>query len=183
MPEPDPRTQPEEEPVSAAWHSMLQGALGVCVLIATGFMAHYYAPPPTNDLQQQVQQLSAQVRQLKQAEAMPALVLNRYRNSICYVFGVYRVSFPGHSPSLRARISGTGFLVAEGILATNRHVAQPWYEDAESEALIRKGAIPQLEKLTAFFPGLPTPVNVAPAAWSDQGDMAVLQIEDSHATR
>ena len=188
MADSDPQTHHEEEPVSATWHSVLQGALGVCVLIVTGFMVHYYAPPPTtdlqgNNLQEQVQQLSAQVKQLKQAEAMPALVLNRYRNSICYVFGVYRVSFPGRLPSLRARISGTGFLVAEGILATNRHVAQPWYEDPESEALIKKGAVPQLEKLVAFFPGLATPINVIPAAWSDQGDMAVLQIEDSHAVR
>ena len=86
---------------------------------------------------------------------MPALVLNRYRNSICYIFGVYHVATPGHRPSLRARISGTGFVVAEGLLATNRHVAEPWYGDAESDLLISKGAKPELEKLVAFFPGIP----------------------------
>jgi len=160
----------------------MQGALGICLLIATGFMAHYYAPPPTNDLQEQVQQLSTQVEQLKQTEAMPSMVLNRYRNSICYLFGVYRVGFSGLRPSLRARISGTGFVVADSFLATNRHVAQPWYEDPESEALIRKGAVPQLEELLAFFPGQPTPINVTPAAWSEQGDVAVLQIANSAIT-
>src|SRR5277367_1500905 len=112
---------------------------------------------------------------------MPALVLNRYRNSICYVFGVYRVGFAGQEPSIRARISGSGFVVADGLLATNRHVAEPWYGDSESTALIAKGATPQLEKLVAFFPGFPTPVNITPVAWSTQGDLAVLRIDDSAA--
>jgi hypothetical protein len=107
---------------------------------------------------------------------MPALVLNRYRNSICFIFGVYRVGFPGRQPEFRARISGTGFVVADGLLATNRHVAEPWYEDSQSTILIRRGATPHLEKLLAFFPGLPTPVDIIPAVLSSQGDLAVLRI-------
>jgi S1-C subfamily serine protease len=134
-----------------------------------------------NDFQKQVQQLSRQVQQLEQEQAMPALVLHRYRNSICYIFGVYQVGFRGHQPEFRARISGTGFVVSDGLLATNRHVAEPWYEDAQSTLLIRRGAIPRLEKLLAFFPGLPTPVNITPAVVSAQGDLAVLRIEDIQA--
>jgi hypothetical protein len=116
------------------------------------------------------------VQQLEQEQAMPALVLNRYRNSICFIFGVYRVGFPGRQPEFRARISGTGFVVADGLLATNRHVAEPWYEDSQSTILIRRGATPHLEKLLAFFPGLPTPVDIIPAVLSSQGDLAVLRI-------
>ena len=104
------------------------------------------------------------------------MVLNRYRNSICYIFGLYQVGFPGQRPSLRARISGTGFVVADGLLATNRHVAEPWYGDPESDALIAKGATPQLEKLLAFFPGFSTPVNITPAVFSAKGDLAVLRL-------
>jgi len=112
---------------------------------------------------------------------MPAMVLNRYRNSICYIFGVYRVGFLQQKPALRARISGTGFVVSRGLLATNRHVAEPWYGDAESNALMNKGATPQLEKLVAFFPGSSTAVNVTPAALSAYGDVAVLRVDDSQA--
>jgi S1-C subfamily serine protease len=112
---------------------------------------------------------------------MPAMVLNHYRDSICYIFGVYEVGFANQRPALRARISGTGFVVADGLLATNRHVAEPWYEDPESEALIKKGATPHLEKLLAFFPGVPTPVIITPVAFSANGDLAVLTIQDSHA--
>src|SRR6266550_4739107 len=173
--------QPEEEPVCTAWQRLVQGVLGVFLLMGTGFMGYYYWPPPTDKLHEQVQQLSQQVDQLKQEQAMPAMVLNRYRNSICYIFGVYQVGFPQQRPALRARISGTGFVVADGLLATNRHVAEPWYGDPESAVLIGKGATPRLEKLLAFFPGFPTPVDINPAAFSADGDLAVLRIEDSLA--
>jgi len=179
-----------EEPVCTVWQRMLEGVLGVCLLVGVGLMVRFYpaaqpidvqADAQRNDLQKQVQQLSREVQQLEQEQAMPAVVLHRYRNSICYVFGIYQVGFAGHQPEFRARISGTGFVVADGLLATNRHVAEPWYEDPESTVLIRKGAKPRLEKLLAFFPGLPTPVNITPAVLSAQGDLAVLRIEDSQA--
>src|ERR1700743_2718363 len=163
----------EEEPVVDLWSRLMQGVLGIALLVGTGFMAHFYAPPATDDLKDQVLQLTHQVQQLKQEETMPVVVLNRYRNSICYIFGVYQVGFPNQKPALRARISGTGFLVGDGLLATNRHVAEPWYGDPESDTLIQKGAKPQLEKLMAFFPGFPTPVNITPMVFSARGDVAV----------
>jgi S1-C subfamily serine protease len=175
--------QNREEPVCSAWQWTLEVVLGVFLLAGVGLMVRYYptAQPidrKKDELQRQVQQLSRQVEQLQQEQAMPAQVLHRYRDSICYVFGIYRVGFAGRAPELRARISGTGFVVSDGLLATNRHVAQPWYEDPESASLIRKGATPRLEKLLAFFPGLSMPVNITPAVLSEQGDLAVLRIED-----
>jgi S1-C subfamily serine protease len=130
-------------------------------------------------LRDEVLQLSTQVQQLKQEQDMPAMVLNRYRNSICYIYGVYHVGVPKQRPGLRARLSGTGFVVAEHLLATNRHVAEPWYEDPESEALMRRGATPILEKLIAFFPGAPTPVPVIPIVLSGNSDLAILRVEGS----
>ena len=205
----------EEEPVCKMWARLVEVVLGLFLLVGTGFMAHYYAPPSPLSLsvplpsgaatdnerkreiqqeerqraalqqseaqQNELQQLTRDVDELKQEQAMPALVLNRYRNSICYIFGVYRVSMPGKRPALRARISGTGFVVAEGLLATNRHVAQPWYGDTEADALILKGAKPELEKLVAFFPGFPLPVDITPLVFSAHGDLAVLRVENSEA--
>jgi serine protease Do len=139
-------------------------------------------PAPRQDdveLQKQVRQLSSQIQQLKQEQAMPAMVLTRYRNSICYIYGVYHVGFPNHRPGLRARISGTGFLVGKGLLATNRHVAEPWYEDSEADALMRRGAAPQLEKLIAFFPGSPTPITITPIILSANTDLALLRLEST----
>jgi S1-C subfamily serine protease len=178
---PNHSPQPEEEPVAKLWPQFVQGALGILLLVGTGFMAHYYAPPPTNGLQAQVQQLSQRVNQMQQNQDMPALVLNRYRNSICYIFGIYQVGYPHKQPQLRARVSGTAFVVADGLLATNRHVAQPWYGDSEATELINQGATPELERLVVFFPGRPTPVDVTPVAVSANGDLAVLRVDDSMA--
>ena len=204
---PQQHLQPGEEPVCTVWSRLVQGALGILLLLGAASMAHFYPSPSiTNDrkdhdltdhnlkdqdlkdrdrrdhdLRDQVQQLTLQVNQLQQEQAMPAMVLNRYRDSICYIFGVYQVGFAGQRPALRARISGTGFVVANGLLATNRHVAQPWYGDPESAALIQKGATPRLEKLLAFFPGLLTAVKITPATLSAPDDLAVLSVEDSPA--
>ncbi len=114
---------------------------------------------------------------MQHEQAMPAMVLSRYRNSICYIFGTYRVGYANKPPELRARVSGTAFVVADGLLATNRHVAQPWYGDAEASDLVSHGATPQLERLLVFFPGRPSPVDVTPMAVSADGDLAVLQME------
>jgi S1-C subfamily serine protease len=180
----DDHPQIVEEPVCTFWPRVIQGALVGFFCVTLGFIAHYYyASQPVDDLQAQVQALSHQVEQLKQEQAMPAMVLNRYRNSICYIFGVYQVGFPGRQPSFRARISGTGFVVQDGLLATNRHVAEPWYGDAEANTLINKGAQPKLEKLMAFFPGLSTPVDITPVELSAEGDLAIVKIEGSRAAQ
>jgi hypothetical protein len=135
--------------------------------------------PEELELQKQVRQLSSQLQQLKQEQAMPAMVLTRYRNSICYIYGVYHVGFPHRRPDLRARISGTGFLVGKDLLATNRHVAEPWYEDPDADALMRRGATPELEKLIAFFPGSPTPLIITPIILSANTDLALLRLESA----
>ena len=169
--------QPVSEHVCETWRQFVQAVLGLILLLGTAAIVHYYAPPPTADMKKEIQQLTDQVQQLKEEQAMPAMVLNRYRNSICYIHGVYHVSFPDDRPGLRARLSGTGFVVASGLVATNRHVAEPWYGDPDAEALIRRGATPKLERLLAFFPGAPTPVNVIPTAVSAKGDLAVLRLD------
>jgi hypothetical protein len=171
----------EEEPVSLAWQRFVEFLLGLLLLAGSLFMVHHYLPQPTNNLNDQVQQLSHQLELLRQEQSMPITVLNRYRDSICFVFGVYQVGFPNERPALRARISGTGFVVTEGLLATNRHVAEPWYGDAEADGLIRQGAKPELQRLVAFFPGFATPVVVTPVALSVQGDLALLKVRDSQA--
>jgi serine protease Do len=180
------RSEPsrEEEPVCRVWEQTVHAAMGLFLLASIGLLVHYYpSQSPNSELREQIRTLTNQVRQLEQEQAMPTLVLNRYRNSIAYIFGVYRVGYEGRRPLLHARISGTGFVVGNRLLATNRHVAEPWYEDPDSALLLRRGAAPKLEKLMAFFPGLATPVNLTPVGYSAQGDVAIAEIEDSDAVR
>jgi S1-C subfamily serine protease len=182
----------ESSMVCDCWQQMVQAVMGIVLLLGALAMVHYYAPttamgePPT-DLQKQVHELTAQVEQLKQDQAMPATVLNRYRNSIGYIYGVYQVGFANQRPIVRARVSGTGFLIANNagnaLLATNRHVAEPWYGDAEAQKLIDQGATGMLESLVIFFPGSPTPVTLSPAAVSKTSDLAILRAVESELVR
>src|ERR1700745_3490014 len=166
----------EEEPVCGAWERRGQAALILFLALTALVLARYLLPSNSGGLQQQVRTLNEQVEQLRQEEAMPSVVLNRHRNSICYIFGIYQVGFPHQRPAQRTRISGTGFVVANGLIATNRHVAEPWYGDPDSDILVAKGAKASLEKLVAYFPGSPAPVSLTPAALSSDGDLAVVRM-------
>jgi S1-C subfamily serine protease len=177
-------TKVEVDQAAESWTWLVEAATAVLLLVGAAVALHFYAIPNNNaELQSQVHDLSLQLQQLKQEQAMPVMVLNRYRNSICYVFGVYQVGFANQPPRLRARVSGTGFVVAKGLLATNRHVAEPWYGDSEADALIQKGATPKLEKLVAFFPGAAEPFEITPTVVSSHSDLAVLHLDSTPLTR
>ncbi len=138
---------------------------------------------PAAHIENQVAALSRQLDELRQEQAMPSTVLSRYRGSIGYIYGLYSLNFgkpaPGGKPAMRSRVAGTGFIIAKGLMATNRHVAEPWYGDAEADAMIRRGATPRLEKLYAFFPGLLAPIALQPAVISKDSDLAVVRLEDT----
>jgi S1-C subfamily serine protease len=165
----------DEDEVVETWQRFAQGLLGVVALVGAGVMAHYYAPPETSGLERQVHQLSSQVADLQRQQSFPAAVVDDARESVAYIYGIYHVS--GRGPSFRARVAGTGFVVAPGLLATNRHVAEPWYGDREVAVALRHGGAPVLEKLVAYFPGSPLPVNLETAAVADHSDLAVLRFE------
>jgi len=176
-------TENKDEPVLELWQRLVQGLLGVLALVGALLMAHYYAPSPsaeTSGLEQQVHQLSQQVEQLQQAQSFSGAAVDDARDSVAYIYGIYHVAGKQH---LRARVAGTGFVVAPGLLATNRHVAQPWYGDREVEAALRPGESPVLEKLVAYFPGSPLPVTLQPVVLAKHGDLAVLHMETTAFTQ
>src|SRR5271157_1388465 len=164
-----------ESEVVETWQRFAQGLLGVLALVGAGIMAHYYAPPETVGLEQQVHQLSSQVADLQRQQSFSGSAVNDARESVAYIYGIYHVS--GRAQGFRARVAGTGFVVAPGLLATNRHVAEPWYGDREVAVALRRGGSPVLEKLEAYFPGSPLPVKLETAALAEHGDLAVLRLE------
>src|SRR6266436_6586466 len=173
-----------ESAVVETWQRFVQGLLGVLGLLAlvgAGLMAHYYAPPETAGLEQQVHQLSRQVADMERAQSFSSAAVDDARESVAYIYGIYHVS--GGAQSFRARVSGTGFVVAPGLLATNRHVAEPWYGDREVTVALRKGGSPVLETLVAYFPGSPLPVKLETAALATHGDLAVVRFETTTFTK
>jgi S1-C subfamily serine protease len=161
--------------VVESWQRFVQGLLGVLALAGALVMAHYYAPPEDAGLERQVHQLSRQVANLERQQSVSPAAVDDARQSVAYIYGIYHLS--GRAQSFRARVSGTGFVVAPGLLATNRHVAEPWYGDREVAVALRQGGTPVLESLQAYFPGSPLPVKLATAALATHGDLAVLRME------
>jgi serine protease Do len=128
------------------------------------------------ELQKQITHLSAEIDRLHQEQAMPSLVLRQHRDSICYIYSVYSMTSPKSfltRDMRRTKVSGTGFVVANGLIATNRHVVQPWYEDPDDEARIDGGAKPHIEKMVAFFPSLAKSVTLFDVQVSPDQDLAV----------
>jgi S1-C subfamily serine protease len=141
-------------------------------------------PSRVNDaeLTASVSRLTAELRQIRQEQEMPATVLRRHRNAICYVYAVYTMQWPAKAVvrtlERHTRVSGTGFLVAGNLVATNRHVVEPWFEDDDDQDQIRAGARPKLEKLVAFFPGMMDPVKLGDVRVSADQDLAVARLTE-----
>jgi S1-C subfamily serine protease len=73
---------------------------------------------------------------------------------------------------------GTGFLVdSSGLVLTNRHVAEPWWQDAQAEALARKGYTPRFVMLRAFFPKHRESFVLRPDRVSEKADLALLRAD------
>ena len=117
-------------------------------------------------------------------------VLDVYSRGVCLVHGVYTftavvdgedvvVSGPDGTP-VELEYIGSGFLAsAEGHVITNRHVAEPWWNNETVAPLIAQGMSPKFVQLTASFPGK-APQVVDPATIrlsSDEVDVAVFRIE------
>src|SRR5713101_5954085 len=170
-----------ESEVVETWQRLVQGLLGVLALVGAGLMAHYYTPPDTTAMEQQVHQLSRQVADLEREQSVSAAAVDDARDSVAYIYGIYHVS--GHGQDFRARVAGTGFVVAPGLLATNRHVAEPWYGDRDVTAALRKGGSPVLETLVAYFPGSPLPVKLETAVLATHGDLDVVSFETTAFTK
>ena len=180
-----PDSENKDIEVVETWQRFVQGLLGVLALSGALVMAHYYAPTQLEDadLARHVHELSRQVQDLQNQQSLSMSSVDDARESVAYIYGVYHVSSKIGSQSFRARVGGTGFVVGPGLLATNRHVAEPWYGDRDAAVALRQGASATLEKLVAYFPGSPLPVDLRPGVLAKHGDLAVLKIQETPFTQ
>jgi len=72
---------------------------------------------------------------------------------------------------------GTGFLVdREGRILTNRHVAEPWWNDETADRLAAAGYKPRFVTFRAFFPREGEPFDLVPERRSESMDLAILRV-------
>jgi DNA-binding response OmpR family regulator len=81
----------------------------------------------------------------------------------------------GRAPEVRADFFGTGFIVSEGRILTNHHVAQPWWKNDELASISAQGLSPSIAEFTAYFPDSAAGVRVRVSEISEQADLATLK--------
>jgi S1-C subfamily serine protease/DNA-binding NarL/FixJ family response regulator len=91
--------------------------------------------------------------------------------------GRVSVETGGTGPPLQLDVFGTGFLVSDGRLLTNHHVAEPWWGSDELKQLIDQGASPFVASYTAYFPGTLQGATARLDRISSHADLATLKLE------
>jgi serine protease Do len=92
-------------------------------------------------------------------------------------------SVDGNGPAVRLEFSGTGFVVEDGLLATNKHVVEPWTTDQTAEVIMQQGAgfRPRLDALMAFFPSSRANFELKVADLSPHQDIALCSFTQTGA--
>ena len=89
------------------------------------------------------------------------------------------LSLEGEGPVAERQYTGTAFAVGDGgALVTNRHVALPWENDANVEALADQGLEPVMIKYIVYVPGEEAADTVELVRASEDADLAVLRRVD-----
>jgi S1-C subfamily serine protease len=92
--------------------------------------------------------------------------------------GSQQLQVEGAGPLHTVDYFGTGFLVdSRGLLLTNRHVAEPWWNDDDAQALAQRGFQPRFQSFRAFFPRQREPFRLELVRRSETVDLAVLKID------
>ena len=90
------------------------------------------------------------------------------------------LSLEGEGPVAERQFVGTGFAVEDGlVLITNRHVALPWENDSDVEALAGQGLAPEMITFVAYLPGNPAASPLELHRASDEADLAILRRIDT----
>ncbi len=89
--------------------------------------------------------------------------------------GNLQASVDGAGPPVQIDYTGTGFVVEQGVIATNKHVIQPWVTDQMAQIILHQGGglAPRLDTLEAFFPSRQAPFDLKVAATSPRYDIAL----------
>ena len=81
----------------------------------------------------------------------------------------------GRAPEVRADFFGTGFIVRDGGVLTNHHVAQPWWKNEDLSTVLQQGFTPAVAEMTAYFPSATAGIPVTISQISDEADLALVK--------
>jgi len=84
----------------------------------------------------------------------------------------------GNGPEVKVDIFGTGFPVGDsGRIVTNRHVAEPWWNNDELSQMASQGFLAEISSIHAYFPGDPRAFTGEIQEISKDADLATMRID------
>jgi serine protease Do len=160
------------------------------------------------DLKKRNEELKGVLQQEKQRINSAQTISETYQGGVCLIQGVYtfvnpntgaplryldnsfnnrplvdekgqpNVSFDGTGAIFYESFSGTGFLVEDGKILTNRHVVNPWWQDEIDRLIVtQEGGKPQSVELYAYFPSIKTKFELKVEKYLSQHDLAYCSFE------
>jgi len=88
------------------------------------------------------------------------------------------LTLEGNGPEVKVDVFGTGFPVGEGgRIITNRHVAEPWWNNDELSDLTGQGYQAEISSIHAYFPGDPRAFTGEIQEISKDTDLATMRID------
>ena len=92
--------------------------------------------------------------------------------------GIPLVTLDGNGPEVKFDIFGTGFVAGpNGLVMTNRHVAEPWWKDEELDELESEGLQTEISSIRAYFPGDPRAFSAEIDKISPTTDLATMRVD------
>ena len=144
---------------------------------------------------------SERIATLETERAAGERIIRAYGNGVCLIQGSYAFADAAGRPLRHAEDAdedaespgapsadgkgapymveyyGTGFLVEQGgLVLTNRHVAEPWWNDAAAQAFQAQGFQPRFVALRAFFPHQGQGFPLTAERVSETADLALLRV-------
>jgi DNA-binding response OmpR family regulator len=87
------------------------------------------------------------------------------------------LTLDGSGPEVKMDVFGTGFLAgSDGRVITNRHVAEPWWENDELSSITSQGLEAQISTIRAYFPGDPRAFHAEIREISKETDLAAVSV-------
>ncbi|MEE9126308.1 MAG: FHA domain-containing protein, partial [Planctomycetota bacterium] len=142
-------------------------------------------------LREQLARTSPVLEEIRRANQALRRVVEDYPKSVCLLHGIWGMRKPDagkmvpvtddDGKPLKFEYLGSGFLASQkGHVATNRHVAQPWWRDPAFSRVSYLGFVPHFLHLSVTFPGeRPIVIDTKTIRISKvEGlDLAVLQVD------